>query len=51
MEILRTQYKNQRAISIESIIWLDVDMMYGVKSGQTDPLFFIESDPLLFGGY
>ncbi len=22
-----------------------------VKSGQTDPLFFIESDPLLFGGY
>lgn len=22
-----------------------------VKSGQTDPLFFIESAPLLFGGY
>ena len=22
-----------------------------VKSGQTDPLFFIESDLLLFGGY
>lgn len=31
MEILRTQYKNQRAISIESIIWLDVDMMYGIE--------------------
>ena len=31
LEILRQQYKNQMAISIESIIWLDVDMMYGIE--------------------
>ena len=31
MEILRTLYKNQLAISIESIVWLDVDMMYGIE--------------------
>jgi type I restriction-modification system DNA methylase subunit len=31
LEILRYQYKNQTAISIESIIWLDVDRMYGIE--------------------
>lgn len=31
LEILRQQYKNQAATSIESIIWLDVDMMYGIE--------------------
>ena len=31
LEILRHQYKSQMAISIESIIWLDVDMMYGIE--------------------
>jgi hypothetical protein len=31
MEILRAIYKNQQAISIESIIWLNVDMMYGIE--------------------
>ncbi len=31
LEILRKQYKNQTAISIESIIWLDVDMMSGIE--------------------
>jgi hypothetical protein len=31
LEILRAQYKNQSATSIESIIWLDVDMMYGIE--------------------
>lgn len=31
LEILRHQYKNQIAINIESIIWLDVDMMYGIE--------------------
>jgi type I restriction-modification system DNA methylase subunit len=30
-EILRQQYKNQMATSIESIIWLDVDMMSGIE--------------------
>jgi hypothetical protein len=29
-------------------LWLKLKKT--VKSGQTDPLFFIESDPLLFGG-
>src|ERR1035437_6541290 len=29
--ILRAQYKNQTAISLESILWLDVDMMYGIE--------------------
>ena len=29
--ILRAQYKNQTATSIESILWLDVDMMYGIE--------------------
>lgn len=31
LEILRAQYKNQMATSIEQIIWLDVDMMYGIE--------------------
>ncbi len=31
LEILHHQYKNQTATSIESIIWLDVDMMYGIE--------------------
>ena len=31
LEILRQQYKSQMATSIESIIWLDVDMMYGIE--------------------
>jgi len=31
LEILREQYKNQLATSIESIVWLDVDMMYGIE--------------------
>jgi hypothetical protein len=31
IEILRAQYKNQTATSIESIVWLDVDMMYGIE--------------------
>lgn len=31
IEILRAQYKNQFATSIESIIWLDVDMMHGIE--------------------
>jgi hypothetical protein len=31
LSILRQQYKNQLATSIESIIWLDVDMMCGIE--------------------
>ena len=31
LDILRAQYKNQTATSIESILWLDVDMMYGIE--------------------
>src|ERR1035437_5552058 len=31
IEILRTIYKNQLSTSIESIVWLDVDMMYGIE--------------------
>ncbi len=31
LEILRQQYKSQMATSIENIIWLDVDMMYGIE--------------------
>jgi hypothetical protein len=31
LEILRVQYKNQTAISLESILWIDVDMMYGIE--------------------
>jgi type I restriction-modification system DNA methylase subunit len=31
LDILRQQYKNQTVISIERIIWLDVDMMYGIE--------------------
>ena len=31
LEILRTQYKNQMATSIESILWLDVDSMCGIE--------------------
>lgn len=31
LEILRAQYKNQQVLSIENIIWLDVDMMYGIE--------------------
>lgn len=31
LEILRQQYKTQMATSIESIIWLDVDMMCGIE--------------------
>jgi hypothetical protein len=38
-------FKNPVAMTVI----MQVDGMT-VKSGQTDPLFFIESDPLLFGG-
>ena len=31
LEILRAQYKTQTAISLESILWIDVDMMYGIE--------------------
>ncbi|WP_421938296.1 class I SAM-dependent DNA methyltransferase [Pedobacter sp.] len=31
IEILRYQFKNQIATSIESIIWLDVDQFYGIE--------------------
>jgi hypothetical protein len=31
LAILRQQYKSQMATSIESIMWLDVDMMYGIE--------------------
>lgn len=31
LEILRQQYKNQIATTIENIIWLDVDMMCGIE--------------------
>ncbi len=31
LEILRQQYRSQMATSIESIIWLDVDMMHGIE--------------------
>lgn len=31
LKILRQQYKSQMATSIESIIWLDVDMMCGIE--------------------
>jgi hypothetical protein len=31
LEILRKQYENQIATNIENIIWLDVDMMYGIE--------------------
>jgi hypothetical protein len=32
LEILRQQYKgNQTVIGVENIIWLDVDMMYGIE--------------------
>lgn len=31
LEILRAQYKNQYVTEIESIIWLNVDMMYGIE--------------------
>jgi type I restriction-modification system DNA methylase subunit len=31
LEILRAQYKNQLATSIEQIIWLDVDQVYGIE--------------------
>lgn len=31
LDILRQLFKNQLATSIESIIWLDVDMMYGIE--------------------
>ena len=31
LEILRQLYKSQMVTSIESIIWLDVDMMYGIE--------------------
>lgn len=31
IEILRAQYKGQTATNIESILWLDVDMMYGIE--------------------
>lgn len=31
LAILRQLFKNQLATSIESIIWLDVDMMYGIE--------------------
>lgn len=31
LKILRQQYKSQMATSIENIIWLDVDMMYGIE--------------------
>jgi len=31
LEVLRQQYKSQMATNIESIIWLDVDMMHGIE--------------------
>jgi type II restriction/modification system DNA methylase subunit YeeA len=31
LEILRAQYKNQMATSIEQIIWLDVDQVHGIE--------------------
>jgi len=31
LDILRAIYKNQQASSIESIVWLDVDMMHGIE--------------------
>ncbi len=31
LEILRVQHKNQTAISLESILWIDVDMMCGIE--------------------
>ena len=31
LEILRALYKNQTVTNIESIVWLDVDMMYGIE--------------------
>jgi len=31
LKILRQQYKTQMATGIQSIIWLDVDMMYGIE--------------------
>ena len=31
LEILRAQYKNQYVTEIESIIWLNVDMMFGIE--------------------
>jgi hypothetical protein len=31
LEILRKLYKNQMATSVDNIIWLDVDMMYGIE--------------------
>jgi len=31
LEILRAQYKKQYVTEIESIIWLNVDMMYGIE--------------------
>jgi hypothetical protein len=31
LEILRAQYKNQYVTEIENIIWLNVDMMYGIE--------------------
>jgi hypothetical protein len=31
LEILKQQYKNQTVTNIESIIWLDVDMMHGIE--------------------
>jgi len=31
LEVLRAQYKNQTAISLESILWIDVDIMYGIE--------------------
>lgn len=31
MAILRAQYKGQTATNLESILWLDVDMMYGIE--------------------
>ena len=31
LEILRYQYKNQYVTEIDSIIWLNVDMMYGIE--------------------
>ncbi|MFP5470842.1 MAG: class I SAM-dependent DNA methyltransferase [Bacteroidia bacterium] len=31
LDILRAQYKNQMATSLESIVWLDVDQFYGIE--------------------
>lgn len=31
LEILKAQYHNQQAISLEAIVWLNVDMMYGIE--------------------